>query len=261
MPSFRLRLLLAVAVLGGGLVVGVQVAEAHQCPDPYEPNDPACEETPVYDDWRPNYVPLFDLSEREYGNSGSAEEQRRDAQRWREECRSYDQDGNVEERQQCAWVYGGQSIQKYDESDPDDAQTGRPNELHVGFGASHCFLAEGAHDCDAHGDDSEFATHDSHGGALYVDVCLAENPDSKWCDDGVEDTQAGVTAVDHLTCLMGCLDEYHVVRPFDTDYTERQMDNSVHASGHIVGDPVGHVCGYEDHTACPGGSGGGEHQH
>ena len=36
-----------------------------------------------------------------------------------------------------------------------------------------------------------------------------------------------MTIVDHLTCPLGCFDEYHVVRPFDQEYTERQMANTV----------------------------------
>ena len=67
----------------GALLVGIQAANAHECPDEYEPNDPECQETQVYDDWRPNYVPVFDLADRD-GEDG--EQQRYDAQRWRDEC-------------------------------------------------------------------------------------------------------------------------------------------------------------------------------
>jgi hypothetical protein len=222
------------------MFIGIRSADAHQCPDPYAPDDPACHETAVYPDWRPNYVPLFDLSDRD-GEAG--EQQRYDAQRWRDECNN---DG--EYRQECAWFYGGQSAQSYEGSDDG---LPRPNEAHAGFAATHCFLAEGAHDCDAHGEESEFDTHDSHGGALYVDVCLTENPDSKYCDDGLEDNQAGVTIVDHLDCPAGCFDEYHVVRPLDVAYTEEQTQDSVDAVGVIVDDPVAHLCGYPDHSNCP----------
>jgi hypothetical protein len=81
-------------------------------------------------------------------------------------------------------------------------------------------------------------------------VCLATNPDSKYCDDGVEDTQVGVTIVDHLTCPMGCADEYHVVRPLDGDYTARQMEDSQAAVETIAADPVRHICGNPDHSSC-----------
>lgn len=229
---------LLMITMTAALFVGIRSASAHQCPDGYEPNDPECEETAVYDDWRPNYVPFFDLADRD-GEDG--EQQRHDAQRWRDECSN----GN-QYRQQCAWVYGGQSVAPYDESDPDGASP-RPNELHVGYAATHCFLAEGAHDCDSHAD-SEFGTHDSHGGALYADVCLSANPDSKYCDDGLSDTQAGVTIVDHLGCPFGCFDEYHVVRPLDQEYTDEQMADSVEYLGSV--DPQRHLCGYEDHSAC-----------
>lgn len=232
---------LLMITMTAALFVGVRSASAHQCPDGYEPNDPECEETDVYDDWRPNYVPLFDLADRD-GEDG--EQQRHDAQRWRDECSNGSQ-----YRQQCAWVYGGQSLMPYDESDPDGASP-RPNELHVGYSATHCFLAEGAHDCDSH-EDSEFGTHDSHGGALYADVCLSANPDSKYCDEGMKDTQAGVTIVDHLGCPFGCFDEYHVVRPFDQEYTEQQMADSVAATEGAANDPQRHLCGYEDQgSAC-----------
>lgn len=235
----KLATLLTLA-LAGALLVGIQAASAHQCPDGYEPNDPECRNTAVYEDWRSNYVPLFDLSDRD-GENG--EQQRRDAQRWREECSN----GN-QYRQQCAWVYGGQSI--VPEGSDADGAAPRPNELHVGYAATHCFLAEAAHDCDNHADD-EFGAHDSHGGALYVDVCLAENPDSKHCDDGPADTQAGVTIVDHLSCPTGCFDEYHVVRPLDGEHTQEQLDDSQASLGYIAADPKSHLCGYPDHSVCP----------
>lgn len=231
----------------GALLVGIQSASAHQCEEDYPSEDAECEETAVYDDWRPNYVPLFDLADRDQQEDGSdGEQQRYDAQRWRDECNN---DG--EYRQQCLWLYGGQSIVPDENSDPEgyDAIDGifsRPNELHFGYSATHCFLAEGAHDCDRHGSGSEFDTHDSHGGALYADVCLSANDNSKYCDEGLKDTQAGVTIVDHLTCPMGCFDEYHVVRPFDQEYTEEQMADSVAATEAAASDPQRHICGYED---------------
>lgn len=237
----KLAMLLTLTVLGG-LFVGIRAAEAHQCPDGAPPDDPACRETEVYEDWRPNYVPLFDLSDRD-GETG--EQQRYDAQRWRDECND---DGEFS--QQCGWQEGGQSVMLYDGSDPDGASP-RPNELHVGYAATHCFLAEAAHDCDSHGTESEFDTHDSHGGAIYLDVCLAANPDSKYCDDGPSDTQAGVTIVDHLTCPAGCFDEYHVIRPLDTEYTQAQMDDTASAPDYILGNTEEYVCGYREETYCP----------
>lgn len=228
---------LLLLTMTGALLVGIQAVQAHECPEQYQPDDPECTETQVYDDWRPNYVPLFDLADRD---GADGEQQRYDAQRWRDECHN-----NGEYRQQCAWYYGGNSAMFYDETDGDDPYLplSRPNEAHVGYAATHCFLAEGAHDCDRHGQ-NEFDAHDSHGGAIYADVCLSKNRDSKYCDDGLMDTQAGVTIVDHLTCPTGCFDEYHVVRPFDTEYTEKQMANSVEYLGSL--DPQRHLCGYED---------------
>jgi hypothetical protein len=229
----RRKLALVVSVLlTAPVMIGVgQQAMAHQCTND---DPPECHDTPVYEDWRPNYVPLFDLTERD-------DEQRRNAQRWREECRNGDQ-----ERQQCAWFYGGTSARPY----PTDVDNPRPNEVHVGYAANHCFLAEAAHDCDSH-EDNEFGTHDPHGGAIYADVCLATNPDSKYCDDGLEDTQVGVTVVDHLPCPLGCADEYHLVRPFDTEYTNEQMEDSQEATARIAADPVRHLCGHPEYSACP----------
>lgn len=247
-----LAALLGALTISAALVgIGASIASAHQCPEGEPPDSEECHDTPVYDDYRGNYVPLFDLADRD-GEDGEAK--RRDAQRWRSECSNGGQ-----ERQQCAWVYGGTSIQKYDPTDgghsddPEDELLPRPNELHVGYAANHCFLAEAAHDCDGH-NESEFGTHDSHGGAVYVDVCLSANPDSKHCDDGLEDTQVGVTVVDHLTCPVGCADEYHVVRPLDGEYTQRQMEDSAAAIDHLASDPVNHgrrhVCGYEENSYC-----------
>ena len=222
-------------VMGGGLVAVAPSAWAHQCPDG-DTTSPECRETEVYPDWRPNYVPLFDLPARDEQGSGTeGEQQRKEAQRWRE-C----DDAEDGEQQQCAWVEGGNSARPY-ETDLDNP---RPNELHIGYAASHCFLAELAHDCDSH-KDNEFGTHDSHGGATYVDVCLSSNPDGTRCDDGMSDTQAGVTVVDHLTCPVGCADEYHVVRPLDQEYTNEQMADSAVAIERIAADPQRHVCGYE----------------
>ncbi len=233
----RRRVLVALtSVLLVGTGFGMDVASAHQCRE--GDTSKRCKDTAVYEDWRPNFVPLFDLEERD-------EATKEDAQRWRQEC---EDDG--EYRQQCVWLYGGQSGTVY-ESDPDGSP--RPNEQHVGVAATHCFLAEAAHDCDRHGDvsEGEFGTHDSHGGAVYVDLCLAGYDNSRHCDEGMKDTQAGVTVVDHLDCPLGCFDEYHVVRPFDEEYTAAQTDDSLAAVEQIVTDPKGHLCGYPAHTTCP----------
>lgn len=236
----RMWAALAGVAVVGGLTIGIAPSFAHQCPDGDTTSD-ECHDTTVYSDWRGNYVPLFDLPDREEEGAGTdGESQRRDAQRWRDECTK---DGVYE--QQCQWSRGGFSAVP---SDTDDGDTPRPNEWHVGYAANHCFLFELAHDCDRH-EESEFDTHDSHGGAVYADVCLSENDDSKHCDDGLSDTQAGVTVVDHLDCPVGCMDEYHVVRPLDQPYTEEQMNDSAEAAASL--DPQGYVCGDPDHSYCP----------
>lgn len=200
-------------------------AEAHVC----DPADPAsCQETPVVDNWRDNYVPLFDLADRD------DPDQRREAQRWREEC------GN---QQQCAWLYSGSSANG----------SGAPNEVHAGTGASHCFAFELFHDCSDHAcSETCDPAHDSHGGAIYVDVCLAENDDpalGTHCDDGLSDTQAGVTVVDHNPCgivvpVAACTDEYHVVRPLDDAYTATQVQNTRDSVDLIAADPARYLCGH-----------------
>ena len=248
---------LFVPALLAGLLVGIGSAQAHQC-EQTKKNKPAeCRDTAVYPDWRPNYIPLFDLPNRDDPEAG--EQERYDAQRWRAECDDDDDgDGVEEQRQQCQWLYGGTSASPNPETDGEDEALPvpgaalpipRPNELHVGYAANHCFLAEGAHDCDSH-EDNEFGTHDSHGGAVYADLCLSSNPDSRLCDDGLSDTQVGVTVVDHLRCPFGCFDEYHVVRPFDTEYTKGQTEDSQAAPGTISGDPMTYLCGYQEDSYC-----------
>jgi hypothetical protein len=224
----RKRLAIVLAALTGLGVLGLvpRAAEAHTC----DPNTDECEDTPVMENWRDQYVPVFGLEDRE------DEQQRYDAQRWRDEC---------DNQQQCAWAEGGNS-----------ATGGSPNELHVGYAATHCFLGEAAHQCEDHTgsgdpDNPNEGVHDAHGGALYADVCLAQNNDpttNKWCDDGVEDTQVGVTIMDHFGCgifvpIASCTDEYHVVRPADEAYTNAQMEDTAAAPGEISGDPASYICG------------------
>lgn len=243
-PSYRSMLvMLALIVVAGILTLG-GAASAHECTD--DPNTEQqpdeCHDTPVMPNWRGTYVPLFDLEDRE------DESQRYDAQRWRDECDNGNEtatDGSYQSRQQCAWLYGGTS------GFEDDNGNLSPNELHFGFAATHCFLFEFAHQCsDGHdGDVQGEGVHDAHGGATYVDVCLQPNPESKYCDDGMKDTQVGVTIMDHNPCgtvvpIVACTDEYKVVRPLDTEYTQAQMDNSVEQTQEILDDPYTWLCGY-----------------
>lgn len=227
----RLAIVLA-AVMGLGVLALVpQAAKAHTC----DPNTQECEDTPVMPNWRDNYVPLFDLEDRE------DEDQRYDAQRWRDECG---------DQSQCVWLESNTSAR------PDDNGDIAPNEVHAGTAATHCFAFEGFHQCEDHtgsGDPNQprEGVHDAHGGAIYVDVCLAQNNDpttNKWCDEGLKDTQAGITVMDHNPCgivvpVAACTDEYHIVRPFDTEYTEAQMQDTQNAPAFIAGDFARWVCG------------------
>jgi len=254
--------LLAMAVLSMG---AAGLVDAHECTYDGDGNEQGneveCHETPVVENWRDgNYVPLFDIADRD------DEQQRRDAQRWRDECQGFDANGNYQDNQQCAWAEGGTSLFA-DEGDP------HPNELHAGFAASHCFLFEFAHDCSDHDARRGEGVHDAHGGATYVDVCLTANAESKWCDDGMTDTQAGLTVMDHNACgtiipIVACTDEYHVIRPFDAAYTEEQMSDSAAYIPRIIEDPELYLCGYRNRRSsnpiCPRqgdgplpGSGGG----
>jgi len=212
-----------------GFAVMAPRAEAHECT--YDENGEVieCHPADVYPDWRPNYVPVMDLEDR------NDEEQKRDAQRWRDE--------NGCDTQFCVWAKPSGSV---------DDESG-PATLHAGSAGDHSLL-EGAHSDEGH-EDNEFGNHDTHGGSIYADMCAGSDAGTSYdgqageCE-GPEDTQVGITIVDHLTCPMGCADEYHVVRPLDQDYTQTQVDNSVRDTQTAVSDPQRHLCGYEQHSAC-----------
>jgi hypothetical protein len=194
-----------------------------------------CHPTKVMPNWRNNYIPLFGLEDREDPN------QRYEAQRWRDECEHHDS----EWAQTCGWYYGGTSFFP-DQTDPEG---NAPNEAHVGFAATHCFLFEFAHQCEGHDESLGESVHDAHGGALYVDVCLTRNAESRYCREGQADTQAGVTIMDHFPCgapipIAYCIDEYHVIRPLDAEYTQAQFENSQTDTQAIVEDPQTYLCGY-----------------
>lgn len=218
----------AALIMGGvAALFGVQAAFGHECVK--NGSTETCQDSAVVPNWRDSYVPLFEVNGR---NDSTAA--RKDAQRWREEC------GN---QQMCAWAYGGTSVT------PGQGGELAPNELHVGFAASHCFLAETQHQCEGHDPALGESVHDKHGGAIYADVCLEPNPDSPRCKQGPADTQAGVTIVDHNDCgtvvpIVACIDEYHVVRPADPAYTAQQMANSQAEIAAIANDPHRYLCGY-----------------
>ncbi len=241
---------MAAIAAGGVLVLSVTAAitttaMAHQCTtETSEPEEPGkgngkgrgnpngeptttttCEPSDVYPNWRDNVVPVADLTDRD------DEQQRRDAQRWR------DENGCL--TQFCVWADPSASV-----DDPDGPAT-----VHAGVAGDHS-LTEGAHSDEGHAV-SEFGNHDSHGGAIYVDLCAGSAEGSSMDGQagacrGPSDTQAGVTVVDHLTCPIGCADEYHVVRPLDQPYTEEQVADSQRDVGEIGTDPMRYACGYEE---------------
>lgn len=220
-----------VMVLGLAGVLANQ-AVAHQCTTTTTAEE--CEPTDVYPNWRDNIVPVADLADRD------DEEQRRDAQRWR------DENGCL--TQYCVWADPTASV--------DDGDG--PLTVHGGTAGDHS-LGEAAHSDEGHVDD-EFGNHDSHGGAIYVDLCLGSDAGGSYEDQagactGMQDTQAGITVVDHLTCPIGCADEYHVVRPLDQPYTEEQLADSQRDLGEIGDDPQRYACGYEEYgSSCYGGT-------
>ena len=236
------RFALALAMVAGFFSMGIGIAEAHYCPDG-DPDSPECTDTPPSQEWRDNYVPLFDAPNR---NDGSQTEY----QRWRNEhgCTS----------QLCTWGDVSLSIM------PADGDIGpMPEEAHVGVAGNHS-LTEGAHQsedhsCGHHHEACE-GIHDRHGGTAYADICLAPNdggggsvhdPDS--CDDGTSDTEVGIVIVDKNPCgtvplgfPVPCMDEYHIVRPFDSDFTNQQLAATPGGVERIASDPNRYVCGNEN---------------
>ena len=244
----KLALVLMGALVVGGLPVLQMSAFAHACtePAPQEetdkkpkkkdppppPSEPECGPTDVYPNWRDNVVPAFDLADRD------DEQQKRDAQRWRDE--------NGCEKQFCIWASPSGSV-----DDPEGPAT-----IHAGMAGEHA-LGEAAHSDEDH-TDTEFGNHDSHGGSIYADICLGTDNGTSYednagsCED-MYDTQVGITVVDHLTCPAGCADEYHIVRPLDPEYTQEQMADSQRDIGEIAADPQRYACGYEEMgSACYG---------
>jgi hypothetical protein len=230
-----LPLLIAIGMSG--------TATAHEC----DPNTGDCKSTTQVGNWRGNYIPLFDLADR------NNEDELDRAQRWRDECEGYNTDGEYYNNQFCLWQEFGTSAV------PGPGGELAPNEVHVGTAGSHCFLFEAMHDCEDHNPYDEDANynpnrvHDAHGGAIYIDICLVENPDSRWCKKGLEDTTIGITVMDHNGCgiiipVASCTDEYHVLKPFNSAYTAEQMADTMDWLNDAAADPQGflrwYLCGF-----------------
>jgi len=237
--------LLVTLVLGSVAVVG-PAALAHDCEDVNGDGtidqETECGPTPAYAGWRPNWVPLFDVPDRQddvdgrQGDESPTDESRRTHQRWRDEygCTN----------SMCIWADPAYST-------ADDMS---PNTVHAGIAADHCW-GEGFHDCEGHTAGSE-GTHDGHGGTIYADICLSE--DSHYygdqqdvgCEDA-NDSEVGIVIVDHLSCTFGCQDEYHVIRPTDPEYTQRQMEETPNDTQYIADHPDDWLCGYDGYGDCP----------
>lgn len=233
----RIGVILA-ALAALALVSGLRVASAHECGyDPANPDE--CRPTRVWPNWRGDRIPIFGLDNRD------DPEQRREAQRWRDEwgCR----------QQFCIWADFSNSV-----------NSGTPNEAHAGTAGDHSFLGEAAHQSEGHGTNE--GNHDSHGGSTYADVCIAESHDTSYagqageCDEGLEDNQVGLTILDHNPCPL-CEDNYVLVRPLDTDCddageashrqycNQRMLTNSADTIAYDADHPGEYTCGYRE----PGG--------
>ena len=234
-----MRLGLLVTLVVGSVSVVVPAAFAHDC----DPDGTNCESTPPYGGWRPNWVPLFDVPDRQDDVDGAQEdesptdESRRTHQRWRDE---YGCKGSM-----CIWADPAYST----------ADDRSPNTVHAGIAADHCW-GEGFHDCEGHVKGDE-GTHDGHGGTIYADICGSEDThyygDKKdvGCEDNM-DSEIGIVVVDHLGCTFGCQDEYHVIRPTDPEYTQAQMEETPKDTQYIVEHPDDWLCGYDGYgNSCP----------
>ena len=242
------RVGLLVGIVAGGLAIA-PLAAAHDCADSTKAKKSECQPTPAYGGWRPNWVPLFDVPDRQDDVDGyqdgerPTDESTRTHQRWRDEYGCQDQ--------MCIWADPNLSTPPVDGSEDD----GSPRSLHTGIAADHSF-GEGFHESEDHVPEEE-GTHDGHGGTIYADVCLAE--DTHYTGDKADtgcadanDSEVGVVVTDHLDCTFGCQDEYHIVRPTDPEYTQRQMEESQKDAQYDAEHPDDWLCGYDGYGAnCP----------
>jgi hypothetical protein len=223
---------IAATVVVGVVVVGGSAA-AHECTTDPDTGEETCGPTPVYPNWRPQYVPLFGANDTRC-ETEECKENRRDQQRWRDE--------NGCENQYCSWNDVNTSV--------DD---GSPMSVHAGMAADHSMF-EAAHSSEGHGTDE--GNHDTHGGSVFADICVGSDAGTSYeghsgaCEDP-SDTQIGANIIDHNPCgvppptlPVPCFDEYHVVRPLDSAYTMEQMEESQEQIGQILDDPGTYLCGY-----------------
>jgi hypothetical protein len=126
------------------------------------------------------------------------------------------------------------------DTEPEDvSQRGAPSSLHVNHSPDHSWLGA-AHSSSDHGDESEFASHDTHGGTIWADVILpdAEDPTR------VRDTKAGNSIVEHLSCPT-CTDEYHEVW-LDPERTIFQIGEAPGQTEHVGRNPDRWLFGHEN---------------
>lgn len=232
--------LAAVTVVAGLAIVPAVLA--HECLDQNGDgrfDDWECQPSKVWGGWRPNWVPLFDYPDRDdrTGADGrpADQDERRTYQRWRDEYGCYDQ--------MCIWILPNWSF-----------TDGSPRSIHAGVAADHS-LAEGFHESEDHGPSED--NHDTHGGTIYADVCLAEDTHYTGtrrdigCKD-MEDTEIGIVVVDHLDCTFGCQDEYQIIRPLDMAFTMAQIDRIPGGLQWRLENPDIWLCGYPGYGSnCP----------
>jgi hypothetical protein len=243
----RYAVVVAMLVVAAGVLgVSLRDAVAHECDKPkHGQRTEACHPTPLVHGWRGSFVPLFGVNGVRCDNADpSCYDRRSREQRWREEWGC--------DTQYCFWLKWGQSAPAISD--------GNPQSLHAGMAADHS-MTEAAHESSYHGPGE--SNHKAHGGSAYADICVASDKGTSYQHQpgactGPKDTQVGFNVVDHDPCGLPvnprkptdvgipipCSDEYHVVRPLDTPYTQQQMAESQAETQRYANNPQEWLCGY-----------------
>ncbi|MGH7897632.1 MAG: hypothetical protein ACREQQ_06750 [Candidatus Binatia bacterium] len=88
--------------------------------------------------------------------------------------------------------------------EPDAPPSEAPSSIHYNHSPDHAWLGL-AHSSSQHGD-TEFSSHDTHGGTIWADIYLPSEDDPT----RTRDSNAGNSIIEHLGCPT-CTDEYHEV--------------------------------------------------
>jgi hypothetical protein len=228
-------------VMAVAAVAGIHEAAAHECqPVKKGSKKQTCHATPVVPNWRGSYIPLFGVNDvRCDVRDKACHDRRAEQQRWRDEWGC--------DTQYCFWFKWGQSAPPFGD--------GSPQSIHTGMAADHS-MTEDAHSAQGHGTDE--GNHDTHGGSVFVDLCLASDQGTSYQGKpgacaGPRDTQVGFNIVDHDPCgppqpgdiPVPCSDEYHVIRPLDPEYTQEQNEQDRAEIQRYAENPGEWLCGYK----------------